>query len=370
MEGCGKETVPTVDELEALGDVWNQTFNFVTSMSLKCAVELGIADAIHDEGGAITLPQLAAALSIAPAKHSALRCLMRLLLHNGCFAKKDKTSGEEDDTYILTPMSQLLVSSKHTGMPSLVLTELHPLMIETWLSVSKWFHGNAPTPFEATHGRALFDLMHDHVGQHRDFAVKANVAVEKDSRLVGEFLVKRHPEVFDGMQSLVDITGNLHGYGALAATIAKAFPHMKCSILDQPHCVADAAKSTERPKNLDFLEGDMFEHIPSADVLLLRWVLMCWNDEDCVKILKRCREAIEPSKTKGGKVLIVDIVIKDGERFDKSTETQLFFDMLMVVVRGAKQREEHEWHKLFTEAGFSNYKITPFGLRSLIEVYP
>ncbi|CBI21923.3 unnamed protein product, partial [Vitis vinifera] len=70
----------------------------------------------------------------------------------------------------------------------------------------------------------------------------------------------------------------------------------------------------------------MFEAIPPADAILLKWILHDWNHDECVKILKRCRDAI-PSKEKGGK---------------------LFFD-----------------------AGFSGYKITPMlGLRSLIEVYP
>jgi hypothetical protein len=43
----------------------------------------------------------------------------------------------------------------------------------------------------------------------------------------------------------------------------------------------------------------------------------------------------------------------------------------MMVVAAGKERSVKEWEKLFLEAGFSHYKITPlFGLRSLIEVYP
>jgi hypothetical protein len=35
------------------------------------------------------------------------------------------------------------------------------------------------------------------------------------------------------------------------------------------------------------------------------------------------------------------------------------------------EREEHEWRKIFLEAGFTDYKITPTnGVRSIIEVYP
>jgi hypothetical protein len=45
--------------------------------------------------------------------------------------------------------------------------------------------------------------------------------------------------------------------------------------------------------------------------------------------------------------------------------------MLMMILATGKERNEKEWAKLFTDAGFSNYKINPvLGLRSLIEVYP
>jgi hypothetical protein len=86
--------------------------------------------------------------------------------------------------------------------------------------------------------------------------------------------------------------------------------------------------------------------------------------------LKKCKEAIS-SKEKGGKVIIVDVVIDEKKDEKELTETKLLFDMLMMVVAAGKERSVKEWEKLFLEAGFSHYKITPlFGLRSLIEVYP
>jgi hypothetical protein len=56
---------------------------------------------------------------------------------------------------------------------------------------------------------------------------------------------------------------------------------------------------------------------------------------------------------------------------DESIETQIFFDMLMMILVTGQERNEKEWAKLFSDAGFSNYKITPIlGLRSIIEVFP
>lgn len=99
-------------------------------------------------------------------------------------------------------------------------------------------------------------------------------------------------------------------------------------------------------------------------------VLHNWSDEDCIKILKRCKEAI-PSKDEGGRVILIEMVINDKKDEPELTKTRLLVDMLMMLICSGRERNEKEWEKLFLEAGFSHYKITPTsGLNSIIEVYP
>lgn len=103
----------------------------------------------------------------------------------------------------------------------------------------------------------------------------------------------------------------------------------------------------------------------------LQWILHDWNDDECVKILKKCKESLL-KKGNEGKVIIIDMVLdtKKGD-INESGKTQLFFDMLMTVLVKGKERNDKEWIKLISLAGFSDYKIIPIlGLRSLIEVYP
>lgn len=89
-----------------------------------------------------------------------------------------------------------------------------------------------------------------------------------------------------------------------------------------------------------------------------------------MKILRQCKAAVTKNGRKG-KVIIIDMVIENQNEDEKSIETQLFFDMLMMVLVTGRKRNEKEWAKLFLNAGFRDYKITPIlGLRSLIEVYP
>jgi hypothetical protein len=102
----------------------------------------------------------------------------------------------------------------------------------------------------------------------------------------------------------------------------------------------------------------------------MQGVLHDWNDEECLKILKKCKEAIR-SKGKEGKVIVIDAVVGN-ENEDKETyEAQVFYDLEMMVLVNGKERNEKEWSKLFFSAGFSNYKITHgLGFKSLIEVFP
>lgn len=89
-----------------------------------------------------------------------------------------------------------------------------------------------------------------------------------------------------------------------------------------------------------------------------------------MKILKRCREAIA-SRGDRGKVIIIDIVINKKKEDAQLTEAKLLYDMLMMVAVRGSERTEKEWEKLFLDAGFSHFKITPvYGIKSLIEVYP
>lgn len=61
-----------------------------------------------------------------------------------------------------------------------------------------------------------------------------------------------------------------------------------------------------------------------------------WSDEDCVRILKRSKEAISTREPKG-KVIIIDVVL--GSSPSKQTlEAQLSLDLCMMVLFPGKQR--------------------------------
>ncbi|EMS59814.1 5-pentadecatrienyl resorcinol O-methyltransferase [Triticum urartu] len=72
--------------LVALAELQNHVLGYVKSMSLKCAVDLGITDAIHRRGGTATLADIAADTKVHPARVADLRHVLELLSESGIFS--------------------------------------------------------------------------------------------------------------------------------------------------------------------------------------------------------------------------------------------------------------------------------------------
>ncbi|KAF5180860.1 Myricetin o-methyltransferase [Thalictrum thalictroides] len=334
-------------------------------MSLKCAVQLGIPDIIYNHAKPITLSELVKALSIPKIRSPYVYRLMRILVHSGFFAietihKHLEEKEKEEEGYMLTPSSRLLLKNNVTNLSPFLLLITDPVVVTPFHFMSTLFQGTSGSlPFEAAHGVNIWD----YCVKHPEFGKILNDAMASDAQFVMSVVIQDCKMMFEGTKSLLDVGG---GTGTAAKAISEAFPNMKCTVFDLPHVVSNIKGS----ENIKFVAGDMFESIPSADMIMLKWILHNWSDEECVKILKKCRKAI-PSKDKGGKVIIIDIVILAEKGKYEATESQLCFDILMMVNVTGRERTETEWEKLFLEAGFASYKITHvLGLRSIIEVFP
>ncbi|EEF44349.1 Chavicol O-methyltransferase, putative [Ricinus communis] len=136
--------------LQAQAHIWNHIFNFINSMSLKSAIQLGIPDAIHSHSRPI-FSQLIAALPVHPAKARCIPRLMRILIHSGFFAKAKIEENDEEEGYVLTNASKLLLKENHSSAAPFLLSMLDPILTEPWHYVSTWFQNDDATPFHTAH---------------------------------------------------------------------------------------------------------------------------------------------------------------------------------------------------------------------------
>ncbi|KAI5387738.1 probable O-methyltransferase 3 [Lathyrus oleraceus] len=343
--------------LQAQTKVFNHIFSFINSMSLKCAIELSIPDVIQNYGQPIPLSQLIAKLPIHPSKTSDIYRLMRVLTHCGFFNVIENNNDVEEVMYELNDASRLLLKDHPYSMTSLLHVILGPIMSKPWYQLSSWYKNEDLSPFHTENNGVAF---WDYAGHDPKLNELFNEAMACETRMASSVVMGKFREVFEEMESLVDVGG---GLGTMSMAIAKSFPKIDCVVFDLPH-VVDGLQESE---NLKYVGGDMFEAIPPTHSILLKGVLHDWNDEECLKILKKCKEAIMSK----GKVVIIDAVMGNEKEENETIEAQLFYDLEMMVLVNGKERNEKEWSKLFFSAGFREYKITHgLGFKSLIEVFP
>ncbi|CAL5066399.1 unnamed protein product [Urochloa decumbens] len=355
---------------QAEAKLWCLNFGYLKSMALQCAIKLGIPTAIHRLGGAASLAELCSTLPVASSKRPCLSRIMTFLAASGIFRGEKKIIPDAEPLYHLTTASRLLVDDddsddaggRRTCVAHLLTLCSSPSYFAASQNLAAWLQkedadsdGEAAAAATPTAFGACFDG-----------------AMGSDTGFVSGIVVREHGEVFDGVATVVDVGGH---DGTAARAIAKAFPHVRCTtVLDLPR-VVDAAMATATADGNDdgtveFVAGDMREFIPPADAVLFKCVLHNWSDEDCVQILKRAKKAISAREPKG-KVVITEVVLASPSN-KQTLEAQLLMDLCMMVVLEGKERTEEAWHKIFLDAGFTRYKITPISgtTRSLIEVFP
>ncbi|CAL1352871.1 unnamed protein product [Linum trigynum] len=385
------DATTAIELLDSQSRVWDHCLGYINSMTVHCAIELEIADAIHSHGQPIPLEELAAALNISRAKAPFLSRLMRMLVHLGYFVRveqedkpqsglegeddKDGGGGRHPCGYWVAPLSRLLLKDNPFSTRSIILCSNHPNVVDPWRHMSAWFRANdddddavdkqpPQPPFAFAHGgKKIYEVC----SEDPPFARLFSEAMAGDSWLFSRALVAKCKEAFEGVRSLVDVGG---GTGNTAKVIAEAFPDTRCTVFDLPHVVADGSKQTH--PNLNYVSGDMFaDDIPHADAVLFKWVLVDWGDEAVSKVLKHCKDALTRNGGKG-KLMIADHVLGHESCNDKSSMgTSLVLDMLFMSFLEGCLRSEKQWAKLFYGAGFTRYTITPVGgLRVLIQVYP
>ncbi|KAM3730337.1 hypothetical protein ACB098_12G079700 [Castanea mollissima] len=338
-------------------EIWQHLFGFVDSMALKCAVELRIADIIHSHGGLITLCQIAAGITNSLSHDiPCLACIMRSLVRKIILIAHNPLDGGDTTLYGLTPTSKWLLHDAELSLVAMVLMESHPWLLAPWHSLSQCVIEGG-TPFKKAHGCEVWEF----ASKNPNFNKIFNDAMACTTKIVIGVVLEEHKDGYGCLGSLVDVGG---GTGEMIAEIVKAHPHIKGTNFDLPHVVA----TTPIRKGVSHVGGNMFESIPTANAMIMNWVLHDWSDEHCIKILRNCRKAI-PEKI--GKVIIIDIILEKDNN-DLFDETRIVFDLLMVALTsGGKERTELEWKKLLEERGFPCYKIIKIPtMPSMIEAYP
>lgn len=158
----------------------------------------------------------------------------------------------------------------------------------------------------------------------------------------------------------VDVGG---ANGALLALLQEANPALHGIVFDRPNIARDAEPDIARngfAERTEIVGGDFFESVPAGDLYLLKFILHDWDDESCVKILRRCREAMEP----GGRIAILEFLVGT----DGDAGLTALMDLNMLAVANGRERSLPEFDALLDRAGLRRTAVlTTNSPQSIIE---
>ncbi|EEC76862.1 hypothetical protein OsI_15048 [Oryza sativa Indica Group] len=332
---------------------------FTVPMTLKAAIELGLLDALvtaadDDDGRALTADELAArlpdALDTAEAASSVDRMLRLLASCNvvKCSTEAGPAGEPLRRRYSPAPVCRWFTAggnSHHGSLAPSVLFGIDEDYLSTWHQLAAAVGGGGAVAFERAHGAPMFEYM----GTNRRLNTLFNQAMAQQSMIVINKLLDRF-HGFDGVGVLVDVGG---GTGGTLEMIMSRHKHITGVNFDLPHVISQAPSLP----GVKHVAGNMFESIPNGDAIFLKSILHLQNDEDCIKILKNCHQALSDN----GKVIAVEIVLPAIPEPVPTAQYPFQMDMIMLNnFRGGKERTELEFTKLAMDSSFSGTLRTTY----------
>lgn len=299
---------------------------------ISVVARLGIADLLAKK------PQTATALATATkTNEDALYRVLRMLASIGIFSEHSRKE------FALTELSTLLRTDAPNSLHGYAV-----MMSEYW-HWQNWGQlmysvRTGKTAQEKVHGMGSFEYFK----QNPEAAEIFNRAMTSLSKSDVSPIVNAYD--FSSAKKIVDIAG---GQGFLLAGVLKANPKAEGILFDLPYTIEQARPVLGKEGvagRVEFLSGDFFESIPAgADHYMMKHIIHDWDDERCVKILENIRN----SMAKNGKLLILEMVIPDGNEPSPSK----FLDLQMLVTTGGRERTKEEFQKLLESAGFKLSRI-------------
>jgi hypothetical protein len=309
-------------------------FGFAASRAIGVTAELHIADLLKDG------PKTADELAEKTGMHG--RALYRVL--RAC-ASVGVFSEDAQKRFSLTPLAEPLLSDSPGSLRAFAQMITTDWQFQTWAELPYSVKTGKPA-FDKVHGTTSFDYFWSNEKAGKVF----NDAMTSNSAFASAAVVNGYD--FSNIETLVDVGG---GHGFLLASILAKYPSVKGVLYDMPAIVADARKLLTDYGVINRCEtigGNFFDSVPKgADAYMMKHIIHDWNDEQCITLLKNCRNAMN----KGGKILVVEMIVPEGNEPSPAK----FLDLQMLLYLPGCERTETEYRELFHKAGFELSRIVP-----------
>jgi hypothetical protein len=158
---------------------------------------------------------------------------------------------------------------------------------------------------------------------------------------------------FSRFAKVVDVGG---GRGSLIREILRRHPGVRGVLYDRPESIEAARTYIEQAglsSHCDLVPGDFLKKVPTGgDVYVIKHVLRDWDDEDALRILTCCREAMGAQAT----LLIIDATLDPRNNKDRLLK---LIDLEQMALLSGALRTRDELAGLVQQAGFQLRKTIP-----------
>ncbi|TYJ24143.1 hypothetical protein E1A91_A08G240800v1 [Gossypium mustelinum] len=317
--------------------------------TLKVVVDLGlleiIAKAADTPPGTVSIADIVSKLPTNnPNAHSIVDRMLKLLATHSILTCNQITGqdGLTQRSYGLSSVGKYFLQNKDgvSFVPMLRIL-LEKYVVECWKFL-KDVTLEGGFSCKKAFGKHLFELLAD----DDDMSECFNRLMSIDTTFTMNQVLKNY-KGFEGVSQVVDVGG---GVGTNLKLIVSKHPQIRGINFDLPQVIKDAIPCP----GVEHIAGDMFMEIPKAEVIFFKWVLHDWGDDQCLKLLKVCYDALP----KNGRIVSVEAIIPEVPETDIISKTILERDIVLFhILPGAKERTKQEFEALTKQAGFSSLKI-------------
>lgn len=316
------------------------------AQAIHIAAKLGLADLVQNG------PQSVSELAQATGTHAAsLYRLFRLLASVGIFTEV------EEGHFGLTPLAATLRTEGPGSLKALATIYGEEMFWQPWGNIRHSIK-TGETAFTQVFGKSIYAYL----------AEKPEMAAIFDQAMSG--LVSQVAMAvattydFSSFRRIIDVGG---GNGTLITAILHTYPGIAATLMDLETVIGHAKRQLDvagLTNRCALVAGNFFQAVPAGgDTYILSTVICNWDEEHALTILKNCHRAM----TKGGKLLLVEIVLPPGN--EPSPGKML--DLQMMVITRGRDRTEAEYRTPLAAAGFTLMRVVPTpSERSVIEASP
>ncbi|KAK9099999.1 hypothetical protein Scep_023429 [Stephania cephalantha] len=269
------------------------------------------------------------------ASHSVLTCTT---------SKQNVNVGgiEVGRLYGLTPVCKYFIKNEDgVSLTANLLASTDKMMLEPCYYLDEVVLKPGFSADEKVYGMNAYEYF----ARHPELNELCNAAMSAPTSITMKRILDMY-KGFDGLKVVVDVGG---GLGTNINLIVSKYPTIKGINFDSPHVVETAPSYP----GVEHVGGDMFVSVPKGDAIFMKWILHNWKDEECLKLLKKCYEALP----NGGKVIVVEGLIPEVPKPDNATRDMCALDIIMTMSFGAKERTEKEYEALAKGSGFAGIKL-------------